>query len=62
MTGFPEVAGSLKLGTGLKDDGKTAPNLAIFAELPYEADLFSGVVLKTRRPGTWFEQSTGGYR
>ncbi len=46
MTGFPEVAGSLKLGTGLKEDGKTAPNLAIFAELPYEADLFSGVVLK----------------
>lgn len=46
MTGFPEVAGSLKLGTGVKDDGKIAPNLAIFAELPYEADLFSGVVLK----------------
>lgn len=46
MTGFPEVAGSLKLGTGIKNDGKTAPNLAIFAELPYEADLFSGVVLK----------------
>lgn len=46
MTGFPEVAGSLKLGTGIKDDGKIAPNVAIFAELPYEADLFSGVVLK----------------
>ncbi|MBW3595846.1 MAG: hypothetical protein KY475_01070 [Planctomycetes bacterium] len=46
MSGFPEVAGALKLGTGIKDDGSTAPNLAVFAELPYEADLFSGVVLK----------------
>jgi len=46
MSGFPEVAGTLKLGTGVKDDGSTAPNLAVFAELPYEADLFSGVVLK----------------
>lgn len=46
MTGFPEVGGGLKLGTGIKADGSTAPNLAVFAELPYEADLFSGVVLK----------------
>jgi hypothetical protein len=46
MTGFPEVQGFLKLGTGIKDDGSTAPNLAIFADLPYEAELFSGVVMK----------------
>ncbi|MCY2966471.1 MAG: hypothetical protein NT069_23040, partial [Planctomycetota bacterium] len=46
MTGFPEVAGSLKLGTGIKDDGAVVPNLAVFAELPFEADLFPGVVMK----------------
>jgi hypothetical protein len=46
MTGFPEVAGAMKLGTGIKDDGSTAPNLALFGELPAEADLFAGVVLK----------------
>jgi hypothetical protein len=46
MTGFPEVAGMLKLGTGIKNDGSTAPNLAVFAALPYEAELFSGVVMK----------------
>lgn len=46
MSDFPEVAGALKLGTGIKEDGSPAPNLAVFAELPYETDLFSGVVLK----------------
>ncbi len=46
LTGFPEVAGALKLGIGRKDDGSTAPNVAIFGELPAESDLFAGVVLK----------------
>lgn len=46
MTGFPEVAGNIKLGTGVKSDGSVAPNIALFGELPFEADLFAGVVMK----------------
>lgn len=46
MTGFPEVSGNIKLGTGVKSDGSVAPNIALFGELPFEADLFAGVVMK----------------
>jgi hypothetical protein len=46
MTGFTQVDGVIKLGTGVKADGSIAPNVALFGELPFEAELFAGVVMK----------------
>lgn len=46
LSGFPEVAGMLKIGTGRKQNGKMAPNIAIYGAFDYEADFFAGVTLK----------------
>jgi len=46
LSGFPEVAGMLKIGTGRKENGKMAPNIAIYGAFNYEAELFAGVTLK----------------
>ncbi len=46
ISGLPEAATLLKIGSGKKLNGQIVPNIVLYGSLDYEMQLFSGVVAK----------------
>ncbi|MGC3972219.1 MAG: hypothetical protein QM775_34220 [Pirellulales bacterium] len=51
LEGMPEVAGLLKIGTGVKSNGRTVPNIVVFAGMDVDVTLFPAVVVKNLAGG-----------
>jgi hypothetical protein len=51
IEGMPEVTGLLKIGTGKKENGRSVPNIVVFAGQDLDVTLFPAVVLKNLAGG-----------
>ncbi len=60
ISGLPEAATLLKLGTGRKQNGQIVPNIVLYGSLDYEVQLFSGVVAKNFGAGIGINNRLNG--